>query len=482
MSSSFLFYDLETWGLDPRKTRIAQFAAIRTNADLEEIDEPVSLFVRPSDDFLPCPESALITGITPQHADAEGVSEAEAIDRINALMSEPATCSLGFNTLKFDDAFIRHGLYRNFHDPYEREYRDGNSRWDIFNVVRAVHALRPDGIIWRPRSDDARATSFRLEHLAEDNGLREGNAHEALSDVRATVGLARLIRAQQPKLWDYLARLRDKRHVQSLIDLSGMSPLLHIAGQYPAEQHNAAIVVPIAEHPSNRNQMIFLRVDIDPSALVDADPAQTKAHYFARRDALPDNVTRPGFSDVRINESPTLIPLSALREADFLRMGIDRNAMDANLDIARKNRNALSTLARQIFEPSGERTKNDVDAALFDGFIAPADKPVFRRIRACSPEAMAHEGFQFQDSRMPELFFRYRARNWPETLSFDEQACWQGHRRSRLLDGVQTMYTLESHAEKVETLRAMNATDPAKLGILEAMDAWRLALGNSLGN
>lgn len=481
MSTSFLFYDLETWGLDPRTTRIAQFAAIRTDANLEEIDTPVSLFVRPADDFLPCPESALITGITPQRADSEGLVEAEAIDRIHALMAEPGTCTLGFNTLKFDDGFIRHGLYRNFHDPYEREYRDGNSRWDLFNVIRAVHALRPDGIRWRQREDDPAATSFRLEHLAEDNSLRQGSAHEALSDVRATVGLARLVRQHQPKLWDYLARLRDKRHVQGLIDLAGMTPLLHIAGQYPAAQRNAAIVVPVSEHPTNRNQMLFVRVDVDPGTLVGADADATKALFFARRDDLPANTVRPPFVDVRINESPTLIPLTDLRAEDFARLGLDMAAVETHIATARTHRNALATLARHVFTAAVDKQKNDVDAALYDGFLAPSDKALLRRIRACAPGALGHEGFSFQDPRMPELFFRYRARNWPQFLSFDEHARWQTHRKDRLLVGTQSRYTLETHAEKVAQLRALHADNPHALDILDAMDAWRHDLGQSLG-
>ncbi|QIK81543.1 exodeoxyribonuclease I [Lysobacter sp. HDW10] len=482
MSGSFLFYDLETWGLDPRKTRIAQFAAIRTTVDLEEIDTPVSLYVRPAADFLPCPESALITGITPQLADAEGLVEAEAFDRIHALMAEPDTCTLGYNTLKFDDAFVRFGLYRNFHDAYEREYRDGNSRWDMFNVIRAVHALRPEGIQWRAREDVPEATSFRLEHLAEDNGLRHGMAHEALSDVRATVGLARLVKTHQPKFWHYLARLRDKRHVQQLINLTELTPLMHIAGQYSPANRNAAIVVPISEHPVNRNQMLFVRVDVPLDDLASADPDLTKTHYFTRRDALPEGVSRPPFTDIRVNESPTLIPLSDLRDADFERTAIDKTVVERNLAYLRKHRNALASLARHVFAPSKASSQNDVDAALFDGFIAPADKALFRQIHACPPDALGAEGFRFQDARMPELFFRYRARNWPEFLSFEEQACWQGHLAACLNNGINAQYSLQAHAEKVEQLRVLNADNPHELGILDAMDAWRHALAQSLGS
>ena len=209
MPASFLFYDLETFGADPRRTRVAQFAAIRTDADLNQIDEPIDFFVQPADDLLPSPIATLITGITPQAAHRDGVNEAEAFARIFEQMARPETCSLGYNSLRFDDEFIRHGLFRNFHDAYEREWRGGNSRWDLLDVMRLAHALRPDGIVWPTREDGA--TSFKLEHLALANDVRTGDAHEALSDVRALIGLARRFRSAQPKLWDYALQLRDPR-------------------------------------------------------------------------------------------------------------------------------------------------------------------------------------------------------------------------------------------------------------------------------
>jgi len=223
VSSSFLFYDLETFGADPRRSRIAQFAAIRTDETLQEIDEPIDFLVRPANDLLPSPDATMVTGLAPQRALAEGVPECEAFSRIFEEMSRPQTCTLGYNSLRFDDEFVRFGLYRNFFDAYEREWRGGNSRWDLLDVMRLAHALRPDGIVWPTREDGA--TSFKLEHLALANDVRTGDAHEALSDVRALIGLARRFRSAQPKLWDYALQLRDKRFAAGIAALSGRTPV-----------------------------------------------------------------------------------------------------------------------------------------------------------------------------------------------------------------------------------------------------------------
>src|SRR5262245_56736367 len=215
MPASFLFYDLETFGADPRSTRIAQFAAIRTDAALREIEAPISIFVQPAADLLHSPTATVITGLAPQDAQAQGMTEAAAFALIFEEMSRPETCTLGYNALRFDDEFVRHGLFRNFYDPYEREWRGGNCRWDLLDVLRLAHALRPEGLIWPQREDGA--TSFKLEHLATANGVRIGDAHEALSDVRALIGLARKFKQAQPRLWDYALKLRDKRFAASLI-------------------------------------------------------------------------------------------------------------------------------------------------------------------------------------------------------------------------------------------------------------------------
>src|SRR5690606_37632798 len=171
MSASFLFYDLETFGSDPRLSRIALFAAIRTDESLRQVEDPVEFLVQPADDLLPSPGATLVTGITPQRALAEGVNEAAAFARIFEEMARPKTCTLGYNSLRFDDEFVRCGLFRSFYDPYEREWKAGNCRWDLLDVMRLAHALRPEGIAWPKREDGA--TSFRLEHLAEANGVRE---------------------------------------------------------------------------------------------------------------------------------------------------------------------------------------------------------------------------------------------------------------------------------------------------------------------
>lgn len=480
MPASFLFYDLETFGRDWRRTRIAQFAAVRTDVGLNRVDEPVSFFVRPADDLLPSPVATLITGITPQHALREGINEAEAFARINELMAQPETCVLGWNTLRFDDEFVRHGLFRNFHDAYEREWRGGNSRWDLLDVARLFHALRPGGVAW-PQRDDGKGTSFRLEHLASANGVREGDAHEALSDVFATLGIARKLRAAQPRLWEYALQLRDKRFVAQLLDATAMQPLLHVSQRYPASRFCAAPVLPLARHPHIDSRTIVFDLEGDADALLELDADAIADRLYTPAADLPEGVQRIGLKEVHANKCPALVAWQHLREDDFARLRIDRAAVEASAARLRPHAAMLAEKIRQVFAVQREYATPDVDASLYDGFVGDGDKRRFAEMRGTPPELLGQRDFGFRDPRLPELLFRYRARNWPDTLTQAERARWDDYRRRRLgSDAGLSEDTFESYFAAIAALRPAHAGDGGKLALLDQLEAWGLGLQGGL--
>ena len=480
MSGSFLFYDLETWGTDPRRTRIAQFAAIRTDAELNPLGEPIEFLVRPADDLLPSPGASMVTGLAPQDALRTGLSEAEAFARIVEEMGQPGTCTLGYNSLRFDDEFVRHGLFRNFHDPYEREWRNGNSRWDLLDVMRLAHALRPEGIVWPAREDGA--TSFRLEHLAEANGVRIGDAHEALSDVRALIGLARLFRDAQPKLWQYALKLRDKRHVAGLLDPFAMTPVLHVSQRYPAARLCAAAVLPLAQHPRIGNRVIVYDLDTEPDDLLALPPEDIADRLYVRAADLPEGVSRVPLKEVHANRSPALVRWDHLRPADFQRLGIDPAVAEARAARIRAHAPMIAEKVRRVFARERDaHTPPDVDAALYDGFIGDGDKARLARVRATPPAQLGACDFGFQDPRLPELLFRYRARNWPDTLDGSERERWDDYRRRRLCDDAGlSECSFEAYFTDITRLRGEHAANGERLALLDRLEAWGRELAADL--
>lgn len=479
MPASFLFYDLETFGADPRTSRIAQFAAMRTDADLNEVEAPISVFVKPADDLLPSPMATAITGIAPQDALRDGIGEAEAFALIFEEMARPQTCSAGYNSLRFDDEFVRYGLFRNFYDAYEREWRNGNSRWDLLDVLRLARALRPDGVVWPQREDGF--TSFKLEHLATANDVRVGDAHEALSDVRALIGIARRFKQAQPRLWEYALRLRDKRFAASLIDPVAMLPALHVSSRYPAARLCAAPVIPLARHPRIDSRIVVFDLEQDPQALLSLRPDEIADRLYTPAADLPEGEERVALKEVHLNRCPALIAWNHLRPDDFERLCIDPVRAEYRAAQLREAGPELVEKVRRVYANDAARVPSDVDASLYDAFIGDGDKRLFRDVRATAPEELARAAFDFRDARLPELLFRYRARNWPHTLSAAERERWDAYRRHRL-DGESGLseYSFARFAEELRQVRAHVGEDGAKQALLDRLEDWGRGLWREL--
>ena len=432
--ASFCWFDYETFGTSPAWDRPAQFAAVRTDVELNEIGEPLVLHCRQSDDYLPHPAACRVTGLAPDALGEDVLPEHRFIETIRASLGAPGTCSVGYNSIRFDDEFTRHTLFRNLHDPYAHEWRDGASRWDLLDVVRLTRALRPEGIEW-PVFDGR--PSNRLEHLSAANALAAGRAHDALVDVRATIALAALIRRHQPRLFAHALAHRDKRSARALLDLERREPVILVSSAIPPARHHLALVVPIAPHPSNPNAIVVLDLAHDPDAFADLDAQEIGARVFAR--GVPaDDPSRVGLHAVAVNRCPVLVPRAALRAADAERLDIDLARADAHLDALERRLDAsLRVRVRDAFSrPADDAAAPDVDASLYTGgFLSAADRARLDAVRAADPAAIGALDIGFADPRLPEMLFRYRARNHPDTLDAAERERWAAHVRQRLEAG-----------------------------------------------
>ncbi len=470
---SLYWHDYETWGADPRRDRPAQFAGVRTDLGLNETGRPLVAYCIPADDVLPSPEACLITGITPQRARRDGSNEAEFFAAVHEELARPGTCALGYNTLRFDDEVTRHGFWRNFFDPYAREWQGGNSRWDLIDVVRLTHALRPEGIEWPVREDGE--TSFKLEHLTAANGIAHAGAHDALADVRATIALARLVRARQPKLYEYAFAHRDKGSAAALLDLRNRPVVLHVSQRYPARLGCIAPVMALARHPSNSNGVIVCDLRADPTPLLTLDAAAVRRLVYTRADELDEGEARVPLKVVHLNKCPVLAPLKTLSDVAAERWAIDRELIETHRAALIAATDMPAKLAQvcgeQHFDPS-----SDPDVALYEGFIPDEDRHRCEQVRRTPPERLASLNAPFSDPRLAELFFRYRARNWPETLTRDERARWDASRRARLADG--KAGTTLAQYRKAIAQRAIDPTlKPAQRAVLSELADWPAEIG-----
>ncbi len=467
---SFFIYDYESFGVDPARDRPAQFAGIRTDKDFNIISEPIVLYCKQTNDYLPHPAAVALTGITPQLCNQQGISEPEFAAKILEEFSQPNTCIMGYNNIRFDDEMTRYTFYRNFIDPYAYSYSQGNSRWDLLDVIRATYALRPEGINWV--YDDEGIPSFRLELLTKANDIEHSHAHDAMSDVYATIEMAKLIKQRQPKLFDYFFTNRSKDKINELIDYINMTPLVHVSGMLGNYRSNISWMVPLAPHPTNKNAVIFCDLAADIDDLLTLSVEELKQNLYTKKAELElQGKKSVPLKLVHCNKCPILAPAKTLRPQDAERVGIDRQQCLTNL-AKLQAMPEIREKAHQIFLEEYDNGYDDVETALYKGFFSYSDKNNLAILRTLSPEQLANHGLTFQDKRIPELLFRYRARHFYKTLSRAEQIKWQKYCHAKL-DASSAEFIAE-----FEMLSAQYANDENKLLLLQNLYEYSLKLSD----
>lgn len=464
MSDSLFWYDLETSGTQPKWDRIVQFAGVRTDLDLNVVDDPVVTYVRLADDVLPDPAAALVTGITPQLCNREGIAEVDALLQINRLFSQPGTTTVGYNSLRFDDEFVRYGLYRHLLDPYAREWQNGNSRWDLLDLVRAAGALRRDGIEWPV--DEAGLPVYRLAALAAANGLQHDQAHDAMSDVDATLGFARLLKQHQPRLWDYYFSQRFKRQVRKVLEPYGAHLCVHVSGMYPRQRSGVAPIVSICRHPTNSNAVVVADLAEDISPLLDWPAEKIREELFKPRADADPAVPRPPLKEIRINRCPFVATIDVLNEENYERLQLDRKLIKENA--RRLARPDLAAKIARVYTARDNPPNTDVDAALYDKFLVDADRSRCQRFH----EALATDEWldmDFADSRLIELRTRLKARNYPARLTGAERDGWREFVRDKLAADADWMGLARYRTTLAEVAGELPDGDEAGTAILQAL-------------
>ena len=480
MNKTILWYDIETFGRSPYWDRVAQFACVRTDDRFEVVEDPKVIYCRITEDYVPDPGACLITGITPQETLEKGLSEYEFIKAVDAELSRPGTCVTGYNNIRFDDEFIRNLYYRNFFDPYGREWKNGNSRWDIIDLVRVTRDLRPEGIIW-PEDSEGKP-QFKLEQLSKANGLEHAHAHDALSDVFATIGMARLIHDKQPKLFQWVFRHRTKDSLRPFINLETKEPFLHTSGMFTRKEGCTTLVMPLTVDPKNRNCVLAYDLRFDPSDLVCLDAASVRERIFTPADELPEGEGRISVKGIHINKCPVVAPVSTLDGNSEKRLGLDLEKCREHYRILRANPSVVPKL-REVFEVSPEFTNiEDPDMKLYSGgFFRDEDSEVFRAIHIMPPEELCRFRPHAYDPRIPEMFRRFLGRNFFNRLDEKEQKKWISFCAGRILMPPHPdMLDIGTFRKKIEALKNNTELSAGERTVVKALSDYQEYLENHI--
>ena len=454
---TFFFYDLETSGINPREDRIMQFAGQRTDFEFNPIGDPVNLFVRLDEDTLPSPYAIVTTNITPNDTRMDGLSEPELCKILQEEIFTPNTIICGFNSVRFDDEFIRYLFWRNFYDPYTWQYLDGRSKFDILDAVRMVRALRPEGINW-PVAEDSKTgekkPTNRLELLTALNGITHEHAHDALSDIYATIAVAKIIHEKQPKLLDFLLKLRDKKQLLRFLNATNLSvdsttPFVYTSGHYSSKTNHTTVAIPIAPG-KNQNILVFdLRYNVE-------DILQAEKEFKPE-----EKVSRAGkkyqtwfdFSkyvkELTPSKCPAVAPLSVLDvettepssngveefpvgTTGWQKIKLEKAQMEKNLETL-KNHPEFIERMRELFTRERNFDKlEEAEARLYDGFLNNEDRKQASVVPNLRANELADFHPLFQDERLDSLLLNYKGRNFPNALSQDEITKFEKYRAARI--------------------------------------------------
>ena len=436
MQESFYFYDLETSGLNPRTDRVMQFAGQRTDLDFNPIGEPTNLLVTLADDTLPGPYAIMVTGITPQATKQDGISEKEFCEFIINEVATPGTTIMGYNSVRFDDEFIRATLWRNFYDAYEWQWKERRSKWDLLDVIRLTRSLRPEGIIW-PVTPEGKATN-RLELLTKENGISHEHAHDALADVVALIEVTKLVKQKQPQLFDFLYGLRGKRAVQQLVNLEQPRPFVYASGRYPSEHGHTTVAYPIAR-AKNDNVLVFdLRYNLDELLAAEKDGTYQEKFGWGRKGK--DGKSRakaidffPIVKTLQYNHCPAVAPVGVLEKGNgWEKIGLTKEQVEKNLASLRKHPDFAERVQKIVAKKPEFPPAVDPESALYDGFVSEQDRKLCAVVRNNGADMLADFHPNFADERLSELLLHYKGRTFPESLAADEVEKWEQYRLARL--------------------------------------------------
>ena len=459
MARTFVFYDLETSGLNPAEDRIMQFAAIRTDLELEPIGEPYNFLIKLSDDVLPSPSAIKVTGITPQKTVEEGYTEAEATRLIFEDIFTPDTIVVGYNNVRFDDNFIRFLFWRNYRDAYEWSYKDGRSRWDLLDVVRMFRAIQPAGINW-PLDEKGKATN-RLELLSKLNGLNHVSAHDALSDVEALIGVAKLLKSKSLKLWEWLLKNRDKNEVKNLVNLNDRRPFIYSSGRLETEFEKTTLAYPICS--SKNSNIIIYNLRYDPSIFISSTPAKmakiisakkvntsekSGSEILANDGVEAEEIRRKVyFKEFKYNQCPAVAPLEMLSSDDYLRLGLNKDLIDGYIDTL-ENHPEIKESIQKLYELKSTKREEEFnklpklpEAMLYDGFIQDNDRTKMSDLAKLGAEGLKVFQPSFKDDRLNGLYLGYKARSFPGSLTESEVIEWESARSQKLANRIDNYIT-----------------------------------------
>lgn len=431
IKQTYLFYDIETTGLNKCFDQVLQFAAIRTDHQLNELSR-YEIQIKLNPDVIVSP-AALITHRIGIAEFSKGLSEYEAIQKIHALFNTPNTITVGYNSLGFDDEFLRFSFYRNLLSPYTHQYANNCGRIDIYPITLLYYLFKPNHLKW-PNNNGS--VNLKLENLNAMNQFFQGQAHNAMVDVEVTLALARKLFEDQT-MWHYVIDYFQKKNDESRIANQTIGFLVN--GKIGAESRYIAPVLYLGQHLHYKNQLLYLRLD-DPNLIkTKQDKLKESTRIFKKR----------------LGEPPIFLPD---KDRYWQLISDERKKMvEQNKQWLGNNSELLKSITQYYqHEKYPEVPERDADAALYAiGFPTPAEEKCFQQFHAAKTVEKEALAMRISHSVRREQAIRILGRHFPEYLSNDNKNDFDAYLQSQPVDyrGEKKLTRMQAESEINELMK-----------------------------
>lgn len=378
--NTYFFHDYETYGLNTKKTRVSQFAGIRTDQDLNILeDSSFEHFSIPPIDFLPSPEACLVTGITPYSIEQSGkeyLNDYELFSKISDYFNQPGTCSIGYNSINFDDEITRNGFYRNHIPVYTREFKSGCSRFDLLNMLREFAFLYPEDI--EIPLDEEGNKIFKLDTLAPLNGFKEDSYHDALTDVRATIFMAKLMKDKQPDYWDFRINLHRKAEMGSYILNNRENILLYTNSVNGGKSDFVEpILITAFSYPDNNSFIGVKLSDLDGlKDIFSADDNKLRERLFMTNEELAEeDLRRLPFVKIASNKATILMNYNDAMSLGVAKINKPLSEINENLKFVQDHIKTFREKSMIAYKnESYQNNEKNPDLKIYGGFMDRQDE------------------------------------------------------------------------------------------------------------
>ena len=396
---TYVFYDTETTGTDTAFDQVLQFAAIRTDDELNETGR-FEIRCRLLPHIVPAPDAIQVTGIAPKRLDDPALpSHYEMACAIHdRLAAWSPAIFLGWNSIHFDEHLLRQAFYQNLLPPYLTN-TGGNGRADMLHITRAVCSLSP-GLLTVPTDADGQPR-YALDRIAPANGHVHADAHDALADAAATLHMARLVMNGAPSLWHSFTQLATKKAATRFVHTEPVFHLFRRAGGMAW-----TCVTPIAVNPDNQAEIRLYDLDTDP-----ADLAKLSDDELAARAAG----SNPPLTRLKTNQCPIALTPDQAANAGLAApesLPLTRDRVDRLCNERELRERLLAALP-----PKQPADTTHVEQQIYDGFPGATDESTMRRFHTVPWDQRPALVGAFRDSRLRHLGNRLLFVERPDLLS-----------------------------------------------------------------